>query len=285
MKQVNIDSVEELLRELNRLPNNFIYRGHADAEWRLESTLERVVGEKWDEALATRFEEHSLRIFKSKFHLYDRENLQPESKLAWLSIMQHYGVPTRLLDFTESPYVALYFALEAYKPPARSDFAVFAIDYSAVMQISLDHISQKDPNFHETRQTVFEKQDAVFETVVDVSAYDIAWIMEPRRFNVRLDRQAGSFLLSGNRNRRIEEILNSALYTSAAIVKYRIPSDLYTGLFALLRKMNLTSKNLYGDLDGLARSIRMELQSYSVGNGKARLSSIGQAARASGRDR
>src|SRR5882724_2238164 len=100
MKQVAIGSVAQLLEDLNNLPNHYIYRGHANAEWRLESSLERVIGTGWSEESARKFEERSLDVFKSKFHLYDNENIPPDSKLAWLSIMQHYGVPTRLLDFT-----------------------------------------------------------------------------------------------------------------------------------------------------------------------------------------
>jgi hypothetical protein len=264
MKRVDISSAEELLRELNNLPNSFIYRGHADAEWRLESSLERLIGPAWSAESAMKFEEHSLDLFKPKFHLYDRENIRPDSKLAWLSIMQHYGVPTRLLDFTQSPYVALYFALEAYNPQTRKDLAVFAIDYSAVMQKSIDHISEKDATFRETRQTVYKRQDVVFDEIVDRFAYDIAWIAEPRQFNARLDRQAGSFLISGNRSRRIEDILASPIYETTEITKYQISKDLYHAVFALLRKMNVTSKSLYGDLEGLARSIRMELQVYSA---------------------
>lgn len=264
MKEIEITSVEMLIEQLNKLPNNFFYRGHANAEWRLQSSLERLIGEKWSAEAARRFEDFSLAQFRSKFHLYDHENVKPESKLAWLSIMQHYGVPTRLLDFTESPYVALYFALEAYNPQTRSDFAIFALDYSAIMDTSIDYIKAKDGDFRESRSSIHEKQDAIFDTVVDRFAYDIAWVAEPNQLNARLDRQAGSFLLSGNRGLKIHDVLDSELYSEVHLFKYIITHELYTGLFALLRKMNITSKSLYGDLDGLARSIRMQMQVYSV---------------------
>jgi len=93
------------------------------------------------------------------------------------SIMQHYGVPTRLLDFTEIHMFALYFALEAYDPQAQKDFAVFAVDHKAVMQTSIDYISQKDAGFRETRESVHTRQDKIFEDIVDRFAYDIAWLL------------------------------------------------------------------------------------------------------------
>jgi hypothetical protein len=264
MKLVVIDSIERLLTELNALPNHYIYRGHADANWRLASTLERVLGSSWSAESARKFEDYSLAVFESKFHLYDTENIQPNSTLAWLAIMQHYGVPTRLLDFTESPYVALYFALEGYTPHPQKNLAIFAVDYTAVMEKSIEYISQKDGAFKETRQTVHKKQDEVFENVVNRFAYDIAWITEPKQVNARLDRQAGSFLVSGNRSLRIEELLSSATYSAVDVRKYEICGELYGHVFALLRKMNITSKSLYGDLGGLARSIRMQMQLYAV---------------------
>ena len=264
MTEVDIRSVEELIEQLNKLPNHFLYRGHANADWPLQSSLERIIGSKWSAGEAKKFEEYSIAQFQSKFHLYDRENVKPDSKLAWLSIMQHYGVPTRLLDFTESPYVALYFALEAYNPQTCADFAIFAFDYSAIMECSIEQISSKDGEFSETRSSVYERQDQIFDEVVDRFAYDIAWIAEPKQLNARLDRQAGSFLLSGNRGLRIENVLDSKLYANVTMYKFCVAHDLYTGIFALLRKMNITSKSLYGDLDGLARSIRMQMQVYSV---------------------
>ncbi|MFM0157746.1 FRG domain-containing protein [Paraburkholderia sediminicola] len=264
MNVINISEIDDLIRRLNELPNNFIYRGHANAEWNLESSLERVIGSNWSSNNAKRFEDYSISQFQSKFHLYDRENVEPASKLAWLSVMQHYGVPTRLIDFTESPYIALYFALEAYSPQSKADFAIFSIDYSAIMERSIGHIGSKDSGFRETRETAHAKQDTIFDEVVDRFAYPIAWVTEPKQLNVRLDRQAGCFLLSGDKGIRIKDILEAQAYDGVPLYKFRIASSLYEPIFALLRKMNVTSKSLYGDLDGLARSIRMQMQIYSV---------------------
>lgn len=200
---IRIESTEDLIEQLNRLPNNFFYRGHASAKWRLESSLERVLGTRWNDELARKFEDVSLLRFQSKFHLYDRENTKPDSKLAWLALMQHYGVPTRLLDFTESPFVALYFSLEAFNLNSKDDLAVFAIDYRALMDQSISVLIAKDSAFRETRQTLYDKQDKVFDEIVDRFSYDIAWTAEPKQLNARLDRQAGSFLVSGNRGMRI----------------------------------------------------------------------------------
>ena len=264
MTEISITTTEHLLRHLNELPNNFIYRGEADAGRSLQSSLERVIGESWSEELAARFESYSLDQFVSKFHLYDRENKCPDSTLAWLSIMQHYGVPTRLLDFTQSPYVALYFAMEAYDPRKKNDLAIYCLDYSAVMEKSIALIREQDPNFTETPYEVYQKQDQIFEKTVMPHNYDLLWITEPKQGNSRLDRQAGSFLVSGNKGKRIAELLASTPYENCRFEKLIVHRDLYEGIFALLRKMNVTSKSIYGDLNGLARSIKMQLQIYAT---------------------
>jgi len=263
VRQVRIDNTDELLKQFNMLPNNYVYRGHANAAWLLQSSLERVLGSKWSSIESRKFEKYSLEQFQAKFHLYDSENITPDSKLGWLSVMQHYGVPTRMVDFTESPYVALYFALEAYQPASKLDLAVFALDYSAFMEASISHIRTKDNSFAYTRETLHPMQDKVFEEVVDRFSYDITWITEPGRHNERLDRQGGCFVVSGNGDKRISEIIELPIYSSCEFIKFTIDASLYTFVFALLRKMNVTSKSLYGDLDGLARAIRMAMQVYA----------------------
>lgn len=262
--QIEVISIDQLFDEFNKLPNHYIFRGHADANWRLESSLERTLTAKWSVENARKFENYSISEFKSKFHLYDQTNIEPGSTLAWLSLMQHYGVPTRLLDFTESPYVALYFALESYTPSSNSNFAVYAIDYTALMEASLQYIRDRDIEFKEDRLTLSKNSDKIFDNIVDRFSYDIAWVSEPQRLNDRLDRQSGSFLISGNRGIRVEEILNSSIYNGVGKIKYVINAELYESCFALLRRMNITSKTLYGNLDGLAKAIKMSMQVYAV---------------------
>lgn len=263
MKEIHIKSMSSLIRHLNSFPNHFIFRGLANATWFLESSIERYFPHSGKSGELTKFERYALDKFKSKFHLYDSENITPESDLEWLALMQHYGVPTRLLDFTVSPYNALYFALEAYNFRLKNDFAIVAIDYRALMKCSLS-----DKNL----ATVLQSQggscsttqiELITENFGNLPAVDVAVVAEPKRINKRLDRQLGTFLFSLNQANSLENILNKDVYSRCKVQKIIIPGTFCNNTFALLRKMGITSRGLYGDLSGLSAEIRMEFQVYS----------------------
>lgn len=129
MNEIAVTTMHDLVTRFNAYSNSMMFRGQPRASYLLSSSLERLLGEAWSPQQAIKFEDHSLRLFRSKYHLYDSSRYEPATKLAWLGAMQHFGVPTRLIDFTTSPYVALYFALERYPFDSHPDFAVFAIDY------------------------------------------------------------------------------------------------------------------------------------------------------------
>ncbi|GJQ60950.1 MAG: hypothetical protein SCALA702_00030 [Melioribacteraceae bacterium] len=262
MKEIIIKDMQQLVAQLNEYPLNFIFRGHTDSEWHLESTLERLLKLKWSSVNAKEAEDFSLLEFKSKFHLYDSTNKTPTTKLEWLSIMQHYGVPTRLLDFTESPYIALYFAIEGFIRTSESNFALYAVDYRELIKTSIKYIKTKDSGFKYEYRAALQSQDEIFEDVLNRFAHDILWITNPTQVNLRLDRQSGCFMVSGNIGKRIEDVLRDQIYKNVEIHKIIIPNLFYENIYTLLKKANITGKALYGDLAGLAKSINLALKAY-----------------------
>ncbi len=77
------------------------FRGHGDVAWGLDCTLSRNGGMEKELPLIRRFKQNALPLITTR----------PGDEWEWLFLMQHHGLPTRLLDWTESVLVSLYFAI------------------------------------------------------------------------------------------------------------------------------------------------------------------------------
>ncbi len=265
MKDFFINDPKELVEVVNGFKNKFVFRGQANASWPLASSLERMLKPVWEQDSFDfkKYEDYTLKMFSGKYHLYSSDLTKPVSKLEILALMQHYGAPTRLVDFTQSPYLALYFAMETYNPLDGNDFALFAVDWTSLMKRSLEKLRELDNKFDHDLDSLEEKKDEVFDDLIDRFTHELLWVTEPKIINRRLDLQAGSFLTSINLRTKIEDAMMNPIYSDIEMVKYHISSSLYETVYVLLRKANITSKSIYGDLEGLGRSVRMELAAYA----------------------
>lgn len=104
-RDTRINSVVELLRALTRhipRPTPIWFRGQARASWTLRPSLARKPRHlKLEQSLIKRFKQNAYLLLTER----------PQEEYEWLFVMQHHRVPTRLLDWTESPLVGLYFVV------------------------------------------------------------------------------------------------------------------------------------------------------------------------------
>lgn len=266
MKTVPITSIADLWSIFDQYGAHWIFRGQSNSNgviWPIESSLERLVKNTgWDGELAKRMENYSFDSFKSKAHHHLSFDIIPKTKLGWLSLMQHHGVPTKLLDFTSSPFVALFFACSGVVEKQSLPVSVWGLDFRHVLKISISVIKSKNVNFSYNYPILTSKQDCIFQKYIDNKNTDIAWIAEPSQMNLRLAKQQGTFLLSANTERRIWDVLNSSIYqsTSDYLVRIDVPVCLCHDIRNRLNRMNLNNQNLYCDIDGLSKDINSELQ-------------------------
>lgn len=139
---------EDIQAELNHLhqTGKWVFRGQANALWGLQTSMERFVQQVCaHQALEVipdpkRIEEMVYDDFTTRFPQYVNKRIkQPANTMEYLGVMQHYGAPTRLLDWSLSPSVAAFFAYDDIeRDSAGSELppAIWALDTSALFDFS-----------------------------------------------------------------------------------------------------------------------------------------------------
>jgi len=218
-----------------------------------------------------------LRRFKGAAHHHLMHIPDDDDLIEWLSLMQHHGAPTRLLDFTYSFAVATFFAAKG----AKQDFAVWGFNWSALAssasaRFGLDEeVMRSGVSLHEAmheKANLFLRREASGALVFPV---------DPKRQNERRAAQQGLFLFPTDPSRTFNENL-TCLYPKAHIsqviedefvqtydpemhtgrqisrlkvLKYILPLSERFKTLRELDKMNVHDASLFPGLDGLAQSL------------------------------
>lgn len=245
----NIDSWEHFLQIVSEDPiRDWAFRGQRDASWQLWPTISRELRNRRVAPRHWKSQEHRLIwIFQRKAtHFLDKVPDVGDTP-QWMALIQHHGGPTRLLDFTWSPYVAAFFALES----SVSDAAVWAINAPRIGTLAYGpqfEPAQRPPSPEEVlRATGIRGRNAIA-------------IGEPYFKNRRVIAQSGTFVFPFDIKRPIEQILAKTEGTIRKLV-LRGP-ELRKQALRELYRMNITHATLFPDLDGLARSLAFELEHH-----------------------
>lgn len=118
--------------------NKFVFRGQGDSSWALISKLGRLAkslpysASKNPKYTVGQLEGVYTEHFIRNANLFEKD-LPPENdKIAWLTLMQHHGAPTRLLDWTWSPFVALFMALAFEVKENTTESTLYILNYQAL---------------------------------------------------------------------------------------------------------------------------------------------------------
>jgi hypothetical protein len=119
-----IRSTAELIDKVEGVGGGtWLFRGHRVSKWLLQCALDRPETQRhWGKLTRSEYEQAIFQEFKRRAIAYLRA--EPQNDWEWLALAQHHGLPTRLLDWTTNPLIALYFAVNARA--GDEDAAVYA---------------------------------------------------------------------------------------------------------------------------------------------------------------
>ena len=251
MKVIHIHSWSEFLEQTAQL-NQWAFRGQPRADLPLLSSLSRrLMRYSTDKRLWPLIERRMLRIFRRKAHVHLTDHSLLQNDLRCMALMQHHGGVTRLLDFTKSPFVAAFFALES----SYNDSVVYALNTPLLWHRS----PRFDPGM--TRDTIDPRVSSNFENYFLDNRYPLVWFGEPSDMDQRLIAQSGLFVVPGQLDQTLNQLLGSYSHEGESLlVQFVISKEVREVAMKELYRMNITYASLWPDIDGLSRSMNQELE-------------------------
>ena len=242
-----IESLSEYISAVNYISNifsdNLWYRGHSKGSFlNLPSILRPDTWIDNDYNYATEYD--IFKTFKRKC------KIKKETDYEYLHLMQHFGLPTRLLDWTESSLIALFFAIEDTK---NCDEPVVWIvdpwDFNDILhgeRIIFDFYGER---VHSKIDQYINPKEDKLENMPD---FPIAVI--PSFYDDRVIAQKSGFILFGKNRKPIEDLVKRENYFNMA--KINISTEKASDILVDLNMAGIDYHSIFPDLYGLVKQIK-----------------------------
>ncbi len=237
-----LTSVSELVSNLRRdlvgYSGPVWYRGHRSATRRLEPKLLRPTAIQSETHLINRFKQHASLLLSH----------HPVSEFDWLFLMQHHGLATRLLDWSENPLVGLYFAVAEN---TSEDSIIWAL-----LPTLLNSKSNIRPAYeHEIPSFEDEELKNYLPTTISRetrSRLNPVAAIAPRN-SARMQAQQGVFTITHRDNIYIDEVGDPA--NRDHIWRYVIPATAKAEIREDLRRLGITRFSVFPELSSIAEIV------------------------------
>jgi hypothetical protein len=228
----------------HRVHSTLVFRGLARSSYKNVSSLARLSGEYG------RLERHLIRNFRKYAH---REAPGPTT-WDWLSLAQHHGLPTRLLDWTFSPFVALHFATASWADEEALLLAVDAEGAHSMLPDSLrESLDREGALVFTTEMLATHAADLDEFNELGSGIDPFLLFFEPPSLDERIVNQAAVLSAFSDPTYQMEEWLEAHPDLWCA---WRIPPEVKTEVRERLDQANVNERVLMPDLDGLATWLR-----------------------------
>jgi hypothetical protein len=220
----------------------YIWRGQQCSTWKLESSLARRIRHKT--SAAQKFLDLQLNRFIKAARGRRGSNPAQLSENEWWALGQHFGLATPLLDWTVSPYVALYFA---FADPDHNE----QTPHRCVVGL---------------QRTIVQRKSTEISDREGLDNAKVVFFFEPESDeNSRVLSQRGLFTISPVRATIEDWVANNFKNpTSDIIIRVLIPNADREDCLKMLNRMNINHLTLFPDLIGAAQftNIHLDVLNY-----------------------
>jgi hypothetical protein len=251
------EELDQKYRDLFSTGKRWLFRGQRITNWDLQPSLERALDRfKFLPPKPMKsYQDFFLRQFKRNFHRYSLYLPSDDNNAEWLALMQHHGAPTRLLDWTYSFHIALFFAIESANVGDRC--AVWVVDNDFLRNHMLARLSDSERALYDENAKV----PLILNKLLAVEEETIVGI-NPFKLNERLAIQQGVFLVSRCTTKSFMTTFKGLRRKRPdAFHKIEIlcTKELLVDALRMLQSVNVWRVSLFPGLDGFCQSFENQL--------------------------